>query len=240
MSVYETRLIGRETVAQGTMSFLFERPAGFTHRAGQNVLLTLINPPETDSEGPSRTFTVASAPYERALMIATRMRDTAFKRVLKSAALGLKLQVDGPNGDMVLHQDAARPAAFLAGGIGITPFLAMTRQAAHERLPHQLFLFYSNRRPEDAAFLGELQQLQQINPNFRLIATMVEAEKSHRPWTGETGFIRLEMLERHLSDLKSVVYYFAGPPSMTQAMHELLDGIGIPEQAMRYEAFYGY
>ena len=48
------------------------------------------------------------------------------------------------------------------------------------------------------------------------------------------------MLERHLPDLTSAVYYFAGPPAMVMAMHNMLDGIGITEQAMRYEEFYGY
>ena len=82
MSVYQTRLTRRGTVAEGTMAFHFERPAGFAHDAGQNILMTLVDPPETDSQGPSRSFTLASAPHEPDLMIATRMRNSAFKRVL--------------------------------------------------------------------------------------------------------------------------------------------------------------
>ena len=240
MPVHETRLKGRETVAEGTMAFHFERPAGFAHDAGQNMLVTLVDPPENDAQGPSRTFTIASAPHEPDLMIATRMRDTAFKRVLKSAPPGLKVKIDGPSGVMVLHEDTKRPAAFLAGGIGVTPFLAMARHAAKQRLPHRIFLFYSNRRPEDAAFLEELRRLEQGNPNYRLIATMAEADKSSQPWKGETGFIRRDMLERHLPDLLSPVYYFAGPPGMTMAMQSMLAGFGIDENDMRSEEFYGY
>ena len=117
----------RETVADGTMAFYFSRPPGFRHEAGQSLLLTLVDPPETDGEGNSRTFTIASAPHESELMIATRMRDTAFKRVLKTAPLGTTVSIDGPNGEMVLHEDVTRPAVFLAGGIGITPFLSIAR-----------------------------------------------------------------------------------------------------------------
>ncbi len=240
MAIQESRLVRRETVAEGTMAFCFSKPSGFRHQAGQSLLMTLINPPETDSEGDARTFTIASAPHEAELMIATRMRDTAFKRVLKTAPLEMVVKIDGPNGEMVLHDDTARPAVFLAGGIGITPFLAMARHAANERLPHRLFLFYSNRRPEDAAFLSELQKLEQSNPNYRLIATMAETEKSAQHWSGETGFIRREMLERYLADITKPMYYFAGPPPMTMAMQQLLEGIGISDQAMRYEEFYGY
>ena len=69
---------------------------------------------------------------------------------------------------------------------------------------------------------------------------MAEAAKSSRPWKGETGFINRALLERHLPDLTSPVYYFAGPPAMTTAMREMLEGIGVAEASMRYEEFYGY
>src|SRR5688500_7448987 len=125
MAIHEARLARRETVAEGTMAFYFSKPPGFRHEAGQSLLMTLVDPPETDSKGSARTFTIASAPHEAELMIATRMRDTAFKRVLKAAPIGSTIKLDGPNGEMVLHDDPARPAVFLAGGIGITPFLAI-------------------------------------------------------------------------------------------------------------------
>ena len=240
MAVYESRLSRRARVAEGTMAFYFSKPSGFRHQAGQSLQMMLVDPPETDSEGNGRTFTIASAPHEPELMIATRMRDTAFKRVLGTAPIGTTVTIDGPGGEMVLHDDPARPAVFLAGGIGITPFLAMARHAAKERLPHRLHLFYSNRRPEDAAFLPELQKMEQLNRNYRLVATMAEPEKSAQRWSGETGFIRRDMLERHLPDLESPIYYFAGPPQMTMAMQRMLEEIGIGEHAMRYEEFYGY
>lgn len=73
MPIYDSRLLRRETVADGTMAFYFERPVGFAHEAGQSLVMSLIDPPETDAEGPSRTFTIASAP-------------------------GLKTRIDGPAG----------------------------------------------------------------------------------------------------------------------------------------------
>ena len=110
MATFETQLVRRELVAEGTMAFYFEKPSTFRHQAGQSLTMTLINPPETDEEGDTRTFTVASAPHEPHLMIATRMRDTAFKRVIGSTRLGMVVRIDGPDGVMVLHNDAARPA----------------------------------------------------------------------------------------------------------------------------------
>jgi ferredoxin-NADP reductase len=236
----QARLIARTPVAEGTMAFHFERPAGFDYQAGQNVLMTLIDPAEDDEQGPSRAFTLASAPHERELVVATRMRPTAFKRVLKSMPIGTPVEIDGPNGVMVLHEEPARPAVFLAGGIGITPFLSMVRHAAHERLPHRIALFYGNRRPEDAAYLEELLGLEKKNPNYRLVAAMSEPQKSARSWSGEKGFIDQAMLARYLPDLKSPLYYFAGPPAMAMAMQQMLAGAGVSEQDMRSEEFYGY
>jgi ferredoxin-NADP reductase len=240
MALHEVRLLRRETVAEGTMAFYFSRPAGFEFRAGQSLLLSLITPPETDGEGDSRTFTIATAPHEPELMIATRMRDTAFKRVLKSLPPGTALRIDGPSGELVLEEKPTRPVVFLAGGIGITPFRSMALHAAHARLAHRIVLFYGNRRREDAAFLDELQELEPRNPNFRLVALMSEPEKSAQPWSGETGFIRRELIERRVAEPQSALYYFAGPPAMTGAMHTLLEELGVAEEAMRYEEFYGY
>jgi len=95
-------------------------------------------------------------------------------------------------------------------------------------------------RREDAAFLDELQETERRNANFRLIALMSEPQKSAQPWSGETGFIRRELIERHVRAPKAALYYFAGPPAMTAAMRALLAELGIGEAAMRYEEFYGY
>jgi len=213
-SSFEVALVGRDTVADGTMAFHFTRPGGFTYEAGQHVTLKLINPAETDAAGNSRAFTLASAPHEAELTVATRMRDTAFKRTLKGLPIGGKISLTGPRGDMTLHADPARPAVFLAGGIGITPFLSMARHAAHAKLPHKIVLIYSNRRPEDAAFLAELQQLAKTNQNFKLVATMTTVREAAQAWDGETSVINEELLRRSLPDVLSPIYYFAGPGPM--------------------------
>ncbi len=239
-SAYTAQLTRRETVAEGTMAFHFARPPAFQFRAGQAVDMTLLNPPETDTEGNTRTFSLASAPFDADLMVTTRMRDTAFKRVLRNAALPLEVRIEGPSGSFVLHKKAEKPAVFLAGGIGITPFLSIIRQAAHDKAPHQLHLFYSNRRPEDAAFLDELSETAKENPNFHLVPTMTEMDKSHREWKGETGFIDKDMLARYLQTLQGPIYYLAGPPSMVAAMRRVLTDAGADEDDIRTEEFAGY
>jgi ferredoxin-NADP reductase len=237
---YRVELIGKAEVAEGTLAFDLEKPTGFEFTAGQAAELMLIDPPETDDEGNFRTFSIASAPAGNVLSFATRLRDTAFKRVLRGLTPGTPIQLDGPFGSFTLHKNRSKPAVMLAGGIGITPFMSMIRDAAGARDPHRLYLFYSNRRPEDAAFLDELVQLEQGGQGFSLISTMVEMEKSSRGWDGERGFIDAAMLRRHLPALDGPVYYVAGPPVMVGAMRRMLVSAGVDEDDIRAEDFAGY
>ncbi len=240
MITYAIRLKKREEVAEGTMAFHFERPAGFQFKAGQYFLLTLIDPAETDAEGNDRTFSIASAPFESDLIVATRMRDSAFKRVLKTIPIGTEVNMEGPYGSFVLHNDASRPAVLLAGGIGITPVRSMILQAAREKLPQRIYLFYSNRRPEDAAFLEELQKMENENPHYRFIGTMTDMEKSHQPWRGETGYIHREMIAKFIEDFSAPIYYVVGPPGMVGSMRSVLARAGVSNEKIRAEEFAGY
>src|SRR5262245_17257263 len=210
MPKFDTTLKSSETVAEGTMAFHLAKPAGFSFKPGQSMNVSLVDPAETDAKGNARTFSIVSAPHEGELVIATRMRDTAFKRVLKGAAAGLRVGLRGPAGLFTLAADDTRPAVFLAGGIGVTPFVSMLRDAAQSGPARDLWLFYSNRRPEDAAFLDELAALPKGNPRLHFVGTMVEMDKSSRPWSGEKGFLDRAMLERHLKSLAEKVYYIAG------------------------------
>jgi ferredoxin-NADP reductase len=86
--IYSLKLKSRLKVAERTLEFRFEKPPGMTFKAGQFMDLTLINPPETDAEGNMRGFSINSAPDDPELTFTTRLRDTAFKRVLQTMPLG--------------------------------------------------------------------------------------------------------------------------------------------------------
>lgn len=238
--VYRVKLVHREEVAEGTMTFRFEKPAHFVFTPGQFVDMTLVDPAETDAEGNGRAFSIASAPHEDTVMVATRMRDTAFKRVLRNLPLGATVQMEGPFGNLVLPADPVRPAVLLAGGIGITPFRSMVLHAAAQKLPHRLVLLYSNRRPEDAPFLDELQAVQQENPYYTFVGTMTEPDKSSRPWKGETGFITPAMLSRVLVNVVLPIFYVVGPPGMVTGLRKTLKDTGFNERDIRTEEFTGY
>ncbi|MEN9557672.1 MAG: hypothetical protein RL141_41 [Candidatus Parcubacteria bacterium] len=237
-----TTLLSKHAVAEGTMAFTFAKPTGFESVAGQFIDITLVNPPETDAEGNTRAFSIVSAPQEDAITITTRMRDTAFKRVLGNMEPGTEVEISDAMGSFTLHKNVDKAAIFLMGGVGITPTMGILRDAIAKQLPHKLFLFYSNRRPEDSAYLEELKSMGSKNPHYTFIGTMTEMDKSAQPWDGETGYITADMVKKHVSDdiRASAIWYVSGPPAMVKAMRTVMTELGVDEDNVKTEEFSGY
>jgi ferredoxin-NADP reductase len=240
MAEYRMTLVDRQKIAADTMAFWFEPDDGyFEFRAGQHVDLVFAQPQQGCENDNFRTFSLASSPQEKkSIMIAMRMRKTTFKTSLQAAALGTKFVVSRARGSFTLHKDAARPAVFLAGGIGIAPVRSILQLAAQQRLEHKLYLFYSNRATDDAAFMEELESLGTQNRNFIFVPTVT----GHRTlaWPYERGYINHEMLKRYLVGLKGPVYYIAGPSGMVTAMTSLLNSAGVSEDDVKTEEFGDY
>lgn len=240
MTSTTVRLQRREEVAHGTMAFHFDKPPGFSFKPGQAIDLVLSDPAVSGTDAARHAFSIVSAPHERELVVATRMRDSAFKNALARLPAGATAEVEGPFGSLTLHNKASRAGVLIAGGIGITPFMSMLRHAAHAALEHPLVLLYSNRRPEDSAFLTELQRLEGENRHFRLVATMTRMRESRQPWMGATGPIDEALLKRAVAELPDPIYYVAGPPVMVGALRDTLERSGVDADDVRSEEFYGY
>lgn len=240
MASYQLTLIRKQTVAEDTLAFYFEKPHDFSFKPGQCVRLILIDPPQTDGEGNGRYLSLASTPDESELMVATRIRNSAFKQVLSSLKPGANVTLKGPYGDFTLPEHPPKSVVFITGGIGITPVRSMLLQAMadHDRQP--MTLFYANRRPEDAAFLDELTQACINRANCTLVATMSKMQQSSLSWQGEQGHVDQAMLERYLDDLTAPVYYLDGPPELVAAMKNMLSQAGVSEDQVRTEEFAGY
>jgi ferredoxin-NADP reductase len=240
MRPYTAILKRRDTLCDGTTALYFEKPGGFNFKPGQFANFTLDSVITTDPGGITRTLSIASAPHEKDLMVAMRMRDTGFKRIANALPIGAPFLVEGPYGNLILHRDVARPAVFLAGGIGITPFRSMIRHASEMRSGHRMFLFYSIRRFEDAAFMDELREIQELNQRFQFIPTITHPDRIPHNWRGELGHITEPMIMSWIPDFQDPIFYIAGPPGMVAGMREILEVAGVPDENIRAEEFAGY
>jgi ferredoxin-NADP reductase len=159
MTKLTLRLAAKSKVARKTMSFRFDlNRKAFPFKPGQSIQLTLVYPLREDKKDNERTFSIASSSNDRFVLVATRMTGSAYKKTLGKSPKGTPVTVSGPDGLFVLDDGNRRPVAMFAGGIGITPFRSMIKFAREENLRRHLTLIYSNRTPEDAPFLEELQR----------------------------------------------------------------------------------
>jgi ferredoxin-NADP reductase len=235
----KARIKEKTEVAKGTLMVVFDllgKEVDFT--PGQYFWVTLLDPPYDDEKGPRRHITVVTSPTERGVLgLATRLRDSAFKRSLAELPEGTEVEVEQPKGSFVLPQETDRHYVFIAGGIGITVFRSMLRYIADEGLPHRVTLVHSNRDRESTAFYDELRELEAANPNLEVVYTMTQDSG----WEGETRRIDAEMLRDHLGEeLDSYTYLIAGPPAMVDGVAEALQGAGIPEDQVLPARFSGY
>jgi ferredoxin-NADP reductase len=229
----------KREVAKGTLMVVFDllgQEVDFT--PGQYFFVTLIDPPYDDEKGPRRHITVVTSPNDRGVLgLATRLRDSAFKRSLAELPVGAEVDVEKPKGDFLLPEDTEKDYVFIAGGIGITVFRSMLRYIAQEDLPHRVTLVYSNRDRESTAFYDELRELERAIPGLRVVFTMTDDSG----WDGETRRIDAAMLRDHLGDdLGSFTFLIAGPPKMVDAMEAIVSGAGVPEGQIRPARFSGY
>ena len=171
------------------------------------------------------------------LGLATRLRDTAFKKTLAELDVGAEVEVEEPKGDFSLPMETDRPYAFIAGGIGITVFRSMLRYIAEEGLPHRVTLLYSNRDRESTAFFDELAAMDRENENIRVVFVMTDDSE----WEGEKRRVDADVLADHLEGgLGDYVYIAAGPPGMVDAMESVLSDAGVPDEQVLVQRFAGY
>ncbi|MFT0532583.1 ferredoxin--NADP reductase [Castellaniella hirudinis] len=236
MTTYDVKLLGKRDIAEGTMEFTLEKPAGLDIRAGQFCDVKLPCPEGTPKHDGIHGFSFVNAPFEPHVVVATRMRGTAFKNAFRDIPDGTMVKLIAPFGDFTLHKAESTPAVFIIGGIGITPARSMIAQALHDRTAHRLTLIYANRTPAQAAYTNELHQLARDHANFTFVPVYTGTQADG----AEHGRVNADIIRRHVPDLAAPRFYLAGPEGMVKAMRALLIDIGADEDNIRAEEFEGY
>lgn len=207
----------------------------FQYVPGQYIKMQLNN---VDNALP---FSLASSPTDSGkLIIATYTSGSEFKRAFQLLKPGDKVKVSGPYGTFILHEDYTRPALFICGGIGITPFRSMLKYATDKRLPLKITLLYSNNIPEEILFKAELDEMQRQNKNIKIVYTITRPEESDVIWQGRTGRIDAELMSKHIAEGTQPGCYLCGPPGMVDELQRVLGKLNVPRERIRVERFIGY
>jgi ferredoxin-NADP reductase len=228
----------KREVARDTLMVVFDLGGEHVdYTPGQYFWVELPDRGHQDERGLRRHISIVTSPTEHGVLgLATRLRDTAFKKTLAELEVGDEVQVEEPKGTYLLPEDTDRDYVFIAGGIGITVFRSMLRYIADKGLPHRITLVYSNRDRESAAFLDELEQLEQQIPGLRVVLVMTDDPE----WNGESRRVDEQVLREHVGDLDRYTFYVAGPPGMAKGVGELLQEAGVEEERLHIGTFAGY
>jgi ferredoxin-NADP reductase len=231
-------LLTKLKLAKDTIQFNFALTAGeLIFKPGQFLSIKLPKVRTHGDEGNVRYFSLVSSPDDsKRFSIATRLTSSAFKQALFSLNLGEEVEIGGVGGAMILPEVVEGPLVFIAGGIGITPFMSMLTFARAHQSGQQITLLYSNRNRTTVAFLDELEKLAEAWPEFKLITTMTDDDY----WPGEKRPIDHEFIKEYINDYKGAKYFVAGPSSMVLAMANNFDRLGITKEHFILEEFFGY
>ena len=222
------KLAARKPESPGVESFIFKPQEPLVWKAGQ-FLHYVLNREATDDRGSDRWFTIASAPCEEHVMLTTRFdskRSSTFKKTLKVLKPGGTIEVSDLDGDLIVS-DTRKEYVFIAGGIGITPFRSILKQAEHDGEKLRVQLIYANRQTV-AAYQKEFEAMARRNRNLKI----------HYLFNPQR--VDKQTIKELVPDLKKPLFYVSGPEPMVEAIGKMLQQIGIPKKRIKQDWFPGY
>lgn len=227
--------IGKTQVGKDIYEYRFRPSSILSYSPGQYMEWSIPHP-SPDNRGIRRFLTIASDPGDVTLSFAVRHveNESSWKKTLAKLNPGDVISAAHVSGDFILDKDVAHHV-FVAGGIGITPFIAMIRATRRTGAPLNATLFYATGTEKDIAFRDEFKDAKEIG----LTIVHVFAKDEGATMAHETGFLTPEMITRHVPDANGATFYLSGPSGMVTTYKGLLQGMGIPMRKIITDYFPG-
>lgn len=202
------RMVSRKRQGSDGHEFVFDTKP-FPFIPGQYFELTVPHR-QADSRGIRRVFSIVGRPGDDQISVAMRVPEKAssFKRAMMTLTAGKTIHAVRVAGDFVLPKDPIIPILFIAGGVGITPFISFLMSAEGR----QMTLLYSVNSVADLMFVDQLSQ-------YDVKVVVVSPDTSRLPdrdWQHETGQVDEAMIKRYTP--KGADVYISGPPAMVTSV----------------------
>ncbi|RWM11920.1 MAG: hypothetical protein E5X80_23350 [Mesorhizobium sp.] len=225
-----------EQTAVDSYDFIFRSQRKLAFQAGQYLEWTL-GLDRSDNRGNRRYFTVASSPTEQSVRLGVKFypRSSAFKQALGTMKLGGTIHASQLAGDFTLPSDPSIKIAFLAGGIGITPFRSMLRYLIDRKEARPIVVLYGTESQEDIAYrevLGEARRELGIR-TFHAVAK--GAGRGQYP-----GYIDARLVRLTMPDYFERTFYISGPQAMVKALRQKLLAMGVRRSRIKVDYFPGF
>ncbi len=217
----------------------FESEYAFDYKPGQYIEMTLPHS-AADSRGLRRYFTLASSPTESTLRFGVRYYEngSSFKNLLQKLNTSTPMSIGQLGGDFTLPRDTSQKLAFIAGGIGITPFRSMIKYLSDTHDPRSVALLYGERSAQDIIYSDVFEEARKtINAQTTYVLASQAGIESLYVVNGK---IDSELIRQRIPDYSDRLFYISGPQPMVLAVKKDLRSIGVPSRNIKVDYFFGY
>jgi ferredoxin-NADP reductase len=186
----------------------------------------------------NRSYSLSSSPAEREYVEVTVRREprgAVSRHIDDLLAVGDQIEASGPVGRFTFTGTESDSIVLIAGGVGITPMMSITRYLTSRSWAGEIFFIYGCRAPSDFIFADKFAALQQVNPKLHVTVTMSRAEGTD--WKGPRGRITKEFLAETVPGIASRRVHLCGPPSMMDATKAILAELGVAPDQIKTELF---
>lgn len=211
--------------ANGIESFVFSGKNNLKYRAGQYMEWTIENH-KTDSRGNRRYLTISSSPTEKDLMVSLKVppKASSFKQQLERLQSGQTILASQISGTFTLPKSEKQKLAFLAGGIGITPFRSMIKYTVDFEQQRDIQLLYSATYQNEFAFKDLFEEAKAFGVETTYATELVDKDK----------------IQEQIPDYQERIFYISGPYGFVNAMEINLLSLGLPQNQIKTDYFPGY
>jgi predicted ferric reductase len=206
----------------------------YDYLPGQFHFITLHR--AADPRNEQHPFTISSSPNDRGAISSSIKESGDYTATIGKTAVGDRAALLGPFGRFTYAlYPAENNLVFIAGGIGITPFMSMLRHMRDTRAARKVLLLYGNRTEKDIAFRKELEEMVVAGvPRLRMVHVLNQADQD---WNGKRGHITVNLIREECLGLEGRAFYLCGPPVMMMGLVKGLKKAGVKRGNIRFERF---